>query len=173
MKKIMILLLLSVFLVGWIIPETVRVPVRGATASDWNPQSFWYYPWGRSGTHKGIDIFARLGTPVLAASDGLVLHTGWDSMGGNIVLVVGAKWRLHYYAHLQGINTTGFQWVKAGDAIGTVGDSGNAKGKPAHLHYAIRSVFPQWWLYDSKAPQGWNKMFYINPHTFLTQQGRT
>ena len=85
------LTLLSVGALGGLLPETPTIPVQGATTRDWHPQSFWYYPWGRSGTHKGIDIFAQEGTPVLAATHGLVVHTGVDSLGGNIVLVLGSK----------------------------------------------------------------------------------
>ena len=105
------LTLLSVGALGGLLPETPTIPVQGATTRDWHPQSFWYYPWGRSGTHKGIDIFAQAGTPVLAATHGLVVHTGVDSLGGNIVLVLGSKWRLHYYAHLQDIDTQAWHWV--------------------------------------------------------------
>ncbi len=170
MKKIIALLLLSVFTAGFLIPETARIPVSGATPADWHPQSFWYYPWGRSGTHKGIDIFAQAGTPVLAASAGWVVHAGVDSMGGNIVLVLGSKWRLHYYAHLQSIDIPSFAWVQAGDVLGAVGNSGNAQGKPAHLHYSILSLLPQIGQYDAEAPQAWRKMFYINPHIFLTRR---
>ncbi|MFM2320735.1 MAG: hypothetical protein RLZZ215_3356 [Pseudomonadota bacterium] len=170
MKKIIVLVLLSVFMLGWFIPETTRIPVRGATAADWNPQSFWYYPWGRSGTHKGIDIFASKGTPVLAASDGLVLRTGVDPLGGNYVLVLGAKWRFHYYAHLQSIDTSSGHWLKAGSVLGKVGDSGNAQGKPPHLHYQIQTAIPQWAHYQQDQPQAWHKLFYINPNEFLTQR---
>lgn len=169
MKKITILLLLSVFMLGFMIPETSRIPVSGATAADWNPRSFWYYPWGRSGTHKGIDIFASNGTAVLAATDGLVVSTGFDSLGGSYVLMLGAKWRFHYYAHLQSIDTTGARWVKAGSVVGKVGDSGNAQGKPPHLHYQIQTLFPQLAHYEQHQPQAWNKLFYINPHQFLTR----
>ena len=168
-RRLTVFLLLMLPIAGVaLLPETPRIPVSGATAADWNPQSFWYYPWGRSGTHKGIDIFAKEGTPVLAATQGLVVHTGVDSMGGNTVLVLGGKWRLHYYAHLQRIDTQAFHWVTAGESIGTVGTSGNAKGKPPHLHYAIRTPYPQPWLYNASLPQAWNKLFYVDPNRWLT-----
>ena len=163
------LTLLSVGALGGLLPETPTIPVQGATTRDWHPQSFWYYPWGRSGTHKGIDIFAQEGTPVLAATHGLVVHTGVDSLGGNIVLVLGGKWRLHYYAHLQDIDTQAWYWVKAGERIGTVGTSGNAVGKPPHLHYAIRTPYPQLWLYDAGVPQAWNKLFFVDPNRWLSR----
>ena len=51
--------------------------------------------------------------------------------------------------------------------LGTVGDTGNAKGKPPHLHYAITTPFPYWWLRDSEAVQGNRKMFHLDPDTWL------
>ena len=167
MRKTMVLVLLSIFMVGYFMPENSRIPVSGATPADWNPKSFWHYPWGRSGTHKGIDIFARLGTPVLAATDAWVISTGFDGLGGNYVLLLGAKWRFHYYAHLQSIDTPSGYWVKAGTLLGKVGDSGNAKGKAPHLHYQIQTLIPQWAQYKPNEPQAWKKVFYIDPHKFL------
>lgn len=85
-------------------------------------------------------------------------------MGGNNVLILGAKWRFYYYAHLQRVNTHALQWINAGNRIGTVGDTGNAIGKPPHLHFAIHSVVPLIWQYDASKPQAWNKMFYLDPN---------
>lgn len=159
--------LIGILLLGFAIPEARVIPVQGASAKDWNPRSFWYYPWGRSGTHKGIDIFARKGTPVRASTQGMVLYSGWVSMGGNVVLVLSSKWRLHYYAHLDSIQAETGQWLAAGQDLGTVGDSGNAQGKAPHLHYSIRSLIPLPWRAEPQAPQGWRKMFYLDPGEFL------
>ena len=63
----MLLLVLLVLLVPFLFAGDADVPVRTASAADWNPQSFWYEPWGVSGVHKGIDIFAPEGGPVLSA----------------------------------------------------------------------------------------------------------
>lgn len=67
---------------------TFTQPVRGAGRGDWNPRSFWHAPWGKSGVHKGIDIFARRGTPVVAAQAGLVLYRGEIARGGKVILAV-------------------------------------------------------------------------------------
>lgn len=168
MKTIALMLLFAVIAGGFLIPESHRIPVAGAKAADWNPKSFWYTPWGRSGTHKGIDIFAREGTSVLAATGGVVVYTGFNGIGGNAVLILGAKWRLYYYAHLQRIECRVLRPVGAGDMIGVVGSTGNAQGKPPHLHFAIRSVLPLFWQYDARQSQAWNKVFYIDPGKFLT-----
>jgi len=167
--KVLITLTLAIFATGLLMPINKHIPVAGASFADWNPKSFWYSPWGRSGTHKGIDIFAKAGMPVLAASDGLIIHTGFNDMGGNNVLILGVKWRFYYYAHLQRIDRQAFQWVKAGEKIGTVGNTGNAIGKPPHLHFSIRSLFPLLWQYDVRNTQAWLRIFYLNPNEFLKQ----
>lgn len=168
MKKIFYAILF-ILLLGCIIPENFTIPVKGASKADYNQDSFWFYPWGKSVTHKGVDIFAKNGTPVYSSTKGIVVYTGSISAGGNIVLVLGPKWRFHYYAHLNTINTNSFSFVNNGSTIGTVGDSGNAKGKAPHLHYAIKSLLPYPWKID-KSPQGWKKMFYINPIPYLNKE---
>lgn len=155
-----------VFLVGLLIPQSFEMPVENASKADFNKDSFWYYPWGKSGTHKGVDIFAKAGTSLYSATPGLVLYTGNLSLGGKVVLVLGPKWRLHYYAHLNEISTTSFRFVDTKTQIGTVGNTGNAAGKPAHLHYSILTLLPYVWRIDT-APQGWLKMFYLNPIDFI------
>lgn len=56
--------------------------------------------------------------------------------------------------------------MKSGEVIGTVGDSGNAKGKPAHLHYSILRLIPTPWTIDSTT-QGYKKAFFIDPGPYL------
>jgi murein DD-endopeptidase MepM/ murein hydrolase activator NlpD len=143
-------------------PDHPAIPVRGATRADWNPRSFWFYPWGASGVHKGIDIFAPEGRPVLAATSGLVIRSGFRGDGGNIIAVLGPRWRIHYYAHLSRLDVAGGDWVGRGEPIGAVGTSGNAAGKPAHLHYAIITAVPYPWRVTAE-PQGWRKMFFLDP----------
>jgi len=149
-------------LLVFIIPNPIKMPVEGATKNDFHPDSFWFYPWGKSVTHKGIDIFATKDTKIYSATKGLVIYTGWIKMGGHVVLVLSPGWQLHYYAHLNEIKTSEFSWVNHNIQIGSVGDSGNAKGKPPHLHYSILSLVPYPWRIDNST-QGWKKMFFLNP----------
>ena len=67
LRKIAVAVLLVIVMAPFAFPENARIPVQGATVRDWNPRAFWYEPWGASGVHKGIDIFAPQGRPVLAA----------------------------------------------------------------------------------------------------------
>ncbi len=148
--------------IGFIPSQELIIPVDGASANNYNPTSFWYYPWGKSGTHKGVDIFASIGTKVIAPCSGIIVRCGKNNLGGNYVLMLSSKWRLHYFAHLNARYTSSFSYVKQGDVIAAVGDSGNAKGKSPHLHYEVMTMLPYFWQIDS-APQGYKKMWYINP----------
>jgi peptidoglycan LD-endopeptidase LytH len=165
-RKILGLFLIIIFLLGYLLPESLTIPVQGASERDWNHQTFWYEPWGRSGVHKGIDIFASSGRPVISATNGIVLFKGKFSLGGNIIIILGPKWRIHYYAHLQAISTQVGKMIVSGEKIGQVGNTGNAKGKSAHLHYSIVSLVPLPWRWDSST-QGWKKMFFLNPSEIL------
>ena len=91
---------------------------------------------GRS--HEGIDIFAARGTPIQSTTQGIVRKVGENNLGGRVVVIVGPGGAGHYYAHLEDYaDIAPNDWVNAGDIIGYVGDSGNAKGTPPHVHYGI------------------------------------
>ncbi|NTX26657.1 M23 family metallopeptidase [Burkholderia pyrrocinia] len=163
--------LLSMLLVaGFLVPEHPRIPVQGASSRDWNPHSFWAEPWGKSGVHKGIDIFARKGTPVRASVPGVVLYRGQFGIGGNVIAILGPKWRIHYYAHLE--ESHAGMLVAKGQAIGAVGTTGDALGKPPHLHYSVISLIPLPWRMTG-GPQGWKKMFFLDPGDLLEPAGKT
>lgn len=88
--------------------------------------------------HQGVDIFAPKGTPVLAASDGIVTSVGVNGLGGNVVWVTRpGHLERQYYAHLDRQRVTPGTFVRRGDVIGTVGNTGNARGTPPHLHFGI------------------------------------
>lgn len=165
-KRTLIPAIALVITTGFIVPQNLIIPVEKANKSSYNAKSFWYYPWGKSGTHKGVDIFAKEGTFVKSSTHGLVLYTGEIAMGGKVILILGPKWRVHYYAHLKDISTTSFSFAKQNEVIGTVGATGNARGKPPHLHYTITTLIPYPWRYDNDR-QGWKKMFYLNPIEYM------
>ena len=146
----------------------MEIPVESASKQDWNTDTFWYEPWGKSGVHKGIDIFAAKGAKLNSATHGLVVYRGEISLGGKVILILGPGWKLHYYAHLDSSVVDLFDIVSSGETIGTVGDSGNAKGKQPHLHYSIMTLVPYIWRIDSTT-QGWKKMFYLDPGKLLLE----
>lgn len=160
--------LLIILILGYLIPQKLVMPVEGATKKSYSQLSFWAYPWGKSVTHKGVDIFAKRGTSVHSATSGIVFYKGKKPGGGNVVMVLGPKWRIHYYAHLDEIKTNRFSVVSSKTVIGTVGTTGNAIGKPPHLHYTIKTIIPYPWRKD-KSVQGYRKIFYLNPVKYLNE----
>lgn len=117
-------------------------PVLGSNKNSYDQNSFGAPRVGHK--HKGVDIFAKAGTHVISASNGIVIYTGVLSLGGNVVVTLGPAFKTHYYAHLKEIKTHVGSFVKPGSQIGTVGNTGNAKNTPAHLHYSIGSIIPKW-----------------------------
>jgi peptidoglycan LD-endopeptidase LytH len=93
---------------------------------------------GGSRDHQGVDIFAPRGTPVLAAADGWVTGATENRLGGKVVWVWNpASGEALYYAHLDRQEVSPGARVRAGDVIGRVGNTGNARGTPPHLHFGI------------------------------------
>jgi len=160
-------LALSILSVGFLLPEALIIPVKGATKADWDTKSFWIRPWGNSGVHKGIDIFAKEGTPVIAACSGIVVSAESNDNGGNVVSILGSKWRIHYYAHMKSFKVRNGEFITRGSEIGSVGATGNAAGKAPHLHYAIITQIPYVWEYSSEK-YGFDRMFFLNPSEKLS-----
>jgi SH3-like domain-containing protein len=89
-------------------------------------------------THAGIDIFARRGTPVLAVSAGRVNRVAITGLGGKVVWVRDAIRNSNiYYAHLDSQYVSDGENVEIGDTLGFVGNTGNARTTPPHLHFGI------------------------------------
>jgi len=89
-------------------------------------------------THEGVDIFARRGTPVLATSEGVVSRVRNTPIGGKVVwLRDSARNASIYYAHLDSQFVRSGQHVQPGDTVGFVGNTGNARTTPPHLHFGI------------------------------------
>jgi peptidoglycan LD-endopeptidase LytH len=92
---------------------------------------------GGARRHEGIDIFAPRGTPVVAAANG-VAWVGENALGGRVVFLRDARrGQSMYYAHLDTQLVRSGAWVEAGDTVGLVGNTGNARTTPPHLHFGI------------------------------------
>lgn len=89
-------------------------------------------------SHDGVDIFARRGTPVLAASAGVVNRVNVTNLGGKVVWVRDPVRNANiYYAHLDSQHVRNGQRVDVGDTLGFVGNTGNARTTPPHLHFGV------------------------------------
>ena len=88
--------------------------------------------------HHGVDIFARRGTPVLASVDGRASRVRTTRLGGKVVWIRDPLREASvYYAHLDSQHVSAGMLVQRGDTIGFVGNTGNARTTPPHLHYGI------------------------------------
>lgn len=101
--------------------------------------------------HKGIDIHARRGTAVVAVCDGVIVERDHTIVGGKTLWLRSAQhgWKA-YYAHLDKQYVREGQHVKKGQVIGTIGNTGNARTTPAHLHFGIAGT------------KGW-----VNPYPYV------
>ena len=138
----------------------LTIPVAGVRREELKDT----YGAARSGgrAHKGVDIFAAKGTPVLAAAPGIIVNRDSNAVGGLSLYHRGTDGRtIYYYAHLSGIRA-GLKvgdLVRAGDVIGYVGSTGNVSGSP-HLHFAVFTVTD---------PTRWWRGRDLNPYALLTK----
>jgi murein DD-endopeptidase MepM/ murein hydrolase activator NlpD len=93
---------------------------------------------GGKRNHEGVDIFAPKRTPAVAAADGYIVGVREGGIGGKTVWLrpEGQNYTL-YYAHLDEQLVREGQVVKKGDVVGLVGNTGNARTTPPHLHFGI------------------------------------
>lgn len=118
------------------VPSVLPVPV--ATIEARTLRDTWHASRSSGRLHEGIDIFAKKGTHVLAATEGIVLTIEETNLGGKVVWVMGPGGQRHYYAHLDRVaSIERGQRVTVGSLLGFVGNTGNAANTPPHLHYGI------------------------------------
>ena len=112
-------------------------PVAGG--ADWGDS----YGGARSdvpgGWHHGVDLFAPLGTPVVAVADGTVFAVGWNEVGGWRLWLRDAAGNCFYYAHLSGYTRLARDdgQVMRGEVLGFVGNTGDAFTTEPHLHFEV------------------------------------
>ena len=104
----------------------------------------------RDHTHKGIDIAATRGTPILATAAGTVTFAGWSSGYGYLVKIDHGNGVETYYGHCSRLYVSAGESVEAGTEIAAVGSTGNSTGN--HLHFEIRlngeQINPQTYVYQ-------------------------
>ncbi|WP_407354648.1 M23 family metallopeptidase [Luteimonas sp. R10] len=118
-------------------PATLTMPVREVEAA--RIADTFGDPRGADRSHEGVDIFAPRGTDVVSATPGIVTAVREGGLGGRQVWVLGPARERHYYAHLDdwvpGLAAGEVVWP--GSLLGSVGDTGNARGTSPHLHYGV------------------------------------
>ncbi len=99
------------------------------------------FNWGKLHEYNAVDIANSCGTPVVASAEGLVVDTdedGWNGGYGIFVLVEHPNGTKTRYAHLQSIKASLGDYVKQGDVIAAIGNTGNVHGPTGcHLHFEV------------------------------------
>jgi murein DD-endopeptidase MepM/ murein hydrolase activator NlpD len=118
------------------VPNALNKPLHSAkpvaVRNSWHAAR----PGGRR--HEGIDIFSGKGTPVYATTEGIVMRLGRNTLGGNVVWILGPGGQRHYYAHLDRFaSISAGERIQPGTVLGYVGNTGNARTTAPHLHYGI------------------------------------
>lgn len=91
---------------------------------------------GRS--HQGVDMFAAMGTPVAAITDGSITRRSSSTLGGLYIYFTGSDGTEYFYTHLSGYSDVPVgRRIDGGTHIGYVGNTGNARGTPPHLHFEV------------------------------------
>lgn len=137
------------FTVSVRLAPTLAFPVSGRRENDIGSRFGAPRDGGRR-QHHGVDIFAPRGTPIVATSSGTVSRVGENTLGGLIVWLQDDFGNRLYYAHLDRQLVTRGQRVGPGDTIGTVGNTGNARTTPPHLHFGVyrrgEGPLDPWWF---------------------------
>ena len=174
--RVILIAAVAVFITGLLLPERYQMPC--GTTNSYNHQSFWWHPWTRGvngSPHTGVDIFGKEGIDVRPSVGGIVLYSGWfGDISGNMIVVLGPKWKLHEYIHMKESFVEPGQIVTHDTVIGLLGKTGNAAKTPAHVHYSIVTFVPHIGQYvrvyeNNEQPQkyNWMKMFWLNPDDYL------
>lgn len=117
--------------------QTLKMPIRGVTVGQITDT--WGAARSEGRRHEGQDIFVPRGTPIYSATTGYVYRMAENPRGGNTVTVVGGGGVRYYYAHLNAYpeDLEEGQYVTPETVIGYVGNTGNARTTPPHLHIGM------------------------------------
>jgi murein DD-endopeptidase MepM/ murein hydrolase activator NlpD len=115
-------------------------PLRGAIISDkFNPKT----------SHWGVDLVAKKGEPIHAVTNGTVILASWTQDSGNVIAVQHPNQLVSVYKHNSSLLKKAGDFVKAGETIAIIGNSGELTTGP-HLHFEL-----------------WNKGNPVNPEDFI------
>lgn len=126
------------------VPPTYAFPIDPPTAASYVDDHH---------TYPAVDLFAECGTRVLAPVDGTVVHARttdqWDPQtdnpalrGGLSLAILGTDGVRYYGSHYETLDVDLDDTVTAGQYVGTVGRSGNARETPCHIHFGMSPTCP-------------------------------
>lgn len=119
--------------------EGLSIPVLLAVGTSDLTRNFGDARGGGTRTHEGLDMMAPAGTPVVSPTEAVVVRVGSGSGSGIFVSTANPGGETFVYMHLDDTaDIDEGDELEAGDLIGFVGNTGNASGGPAHLHFEIR-----------------------------------
>jgi len=147
---VLILYLIGFFQIGYFFlfksknPHLCIIPVAGVKESELQSSFNELRPGGKK--HRAIDIFAKKGTPVIASVNSVIIMTVPEIIGGkggNLVMTLGEGRCVYIYSHLSkfGLGIRNGQVISIGKIIGHVGNTGNIKHTPSHLHFTIYKLY--------------------------------
>ena len=111
----------------------MRMPVSGGVSSGFGNR---FHPiLGHARFHKGVDLRATYGAPIVAAADGRVVGAGWHGGYGRQVAIAHGGGIQTTYSHMSRMAASPGQMVRRGQVIGYVGSSGLSTGP--HVHYEV------------------------------------
>ena len=104
----------------------LRLPANGYVTRGFEP----------SRGHMGIDIAGKQGSPIVAAADGYIVFAGWTYDAGNMIIIAHGGGYFTFYKHNQALLRTGSSFVKHGEPIALLGNTGAMSHGP-HLHFEV------------------------------------
>ncbi|MDZ5085614.1 MULTISPECIES: M23 family metallopeptidase [Mycobacteriaceae] len=128
------------------------MPTRGVWTSGFG------YRWGV--LHAGIDIANAIGTPILAAADGVVISAGYQGGYGNMVKLRHADGTVTLYGHNSAVLVNVGERVMAGDQIAKMGNTGNSTGPHCHFEVHLNGT-------DRVDPVGWLAKHGLTPGSYV------
>jgi len=125
-----------------VVTDGKTCPVNAATSFT----DSWGSPRSGGRSHKGVDLMAARGAPLVAIESGTVTRTSDSSLGGISIYLTGASGNRYYYAHLDSLadGIVGGTSVSVGDLVGLNGSSGNASYAAPHLHFQYAPPGGDW-----------------------------
>jgi murein DD-endopeptidase MepM/ murein hydrolase activator NlpD len=125
-----------------VVTDGKTCPINAATSFT----DSWGAPRSGGRSHKGVDMMAARGAPVVAIESGTITRTSNSSLGGISIYLTGASGNRYYYAHLDALaeGVRGGMAVSVGDLVGFNGSSGNASYSAPHLHFQFAPPGSDW-----------------------------